>query len=457
MNKTLLSSAIAAVCLFIFSGCQKARENPTPEQSHKTILSFSSTKPQTRNATRTMYDDSTTKWSPKGEKIKMAYKLGHKWENETQPNAPVELYPSAEADVSPDGTTATFTVETDLPQIAPDELQFYAVYPAAITTNTTLPNAPEVPVTLPATQSPTTDTYDDAADLLVAKAPRTYTGELPSESIGLDYTRLVAHNTITLKGLPFLSGETVTSVTFIAPAGRAMAGSANVDFETQTAAPSASSNNAITLNYNNIQLNQAGNLPVWFCSLPFTVAEGEIFTVQVVSSRGTYTRDVTAPVEWNFMRNYHNTLAINMSVADFVAPSIEGDYIVLALENGVYYALSSANGGKGLGCETFAYDGSATTVTNNDATLAWTIVDAGDGTYTMQNDGRYLTGENGNKASTETTPYPLTITENGDGSYTVASAQDPTLLLSSDNNKTCFAFYSANRNAELYLVPIAAN
>lgn len=453
MKNSLKHLAIAAAGILILSACSKDNTQPLPgKQPHE--VSFSSEKPELLDTgTRTVFENGSIFWSPSGEAIRMAYTLDGAFTNK-------KFYQSNSSSISDDRKTATFTVSGNFTDAAEGTVQFYALYPAAAVNSTDINYAPSITVKVSDAQAPATGSFDPEADVMLAKAVATYTG-IPKETVSLRYTRMVAHGCITLSGLPFQEGETIKSIAFTAPETAKIAGSTYMDIVEQTVTDTQYATNKITLNYSDATPGAEGNFDAWFCSLPFTVAADETFTVEVKTSRGTYTRTITARTEGiEFRKNHHNKLNVNMASAAF-EPNAElglsGDYVVLAKSGDNYYALSSTPSSTRLAAKAFDYDGTGTSVSTSDETLIWTIAEPGNNNYTLANGTKYLyyPGGSENIASTSGSPCNFSITKNTDGSYKIAYAAAPTRILARNSviANEYFAFYGGTQLNDLYLVP----
>ena len=210
----------------------------------------------------------------------------------------------------------------------PVESLFYAHWNTDITS---------LKLSLSATQSPTTTSFDPSCDLLIAK--QIETSEQPT-SLMMRFKRIVAMNKLTLKGLP--ADGTISRVTFIIP-DRTIAGLVAVNLPTGKVEEYGAvgvAHNEITLNY---PTPIATNTPIYFNSFPVQLTEGDSFSVRVVCNGATYTRQVTIPAqrELRLEAGALNTLAVDMS---HVLPIIPESYTPGTLYNrngkrGVVFAI----------------------------------------------------------------------------------------------------------------------
>lgn len=349
--KTMMLVAVAAMG---FTACSnEAFEEVNPANEKTFSLTAMAEKPALESDTRTEFSEGTVIWNS-GDQIRACYyeHTTHVWS---------KYYASTENNVAEDGTTATFTGFSDFPAIDGGTYTFYAGYPKNVigNNNTTAPTDGELAVEVATEQTmPKMGTFDANADILLGKAVEEISDISAGSAIELsfNYTRQVAHACVTLKNLAAVEGEIVKTVTFTAPEGVSLTGAGTVNFTNQIM--STLDNNTVTVA---LPANTAANeaeLPVWFCSAPATIISGEALTVAVETTRGTYTRTITAREEGIlFLKNRYNTLGINMASAEFEAAAVSenvyqritseselttGEYVIAALYDNTYYPLSAA-------------------------------------------------------------------------------------------------------------------
>lgn len=440
-NMLKLMAVVMAGAAVILSGCSKDSTAPAPEQNI-VELSFSAEKPELPD-TRTVFENGSIFWNVTGESIRMAYTVDGTFSNK-------KFYQSNSANVSEDRKKATFTVSASFSDQTQGSYQFYALYPAAAASNSDINYAPSISVRVTETQTPANGSFDPNADVMLAKAVTTYT-DIPTSAVPLRYTRMVAHGHVTLSALPLQKGEAVRSVVFTAPDGIAVAGLTYMDLVAQTHTDTPTPSAKLTLNYNDATLDDSGSFDAWFCSLPFTIAEGQPFTVDVTTGRGTYTRTITARTEGiSFKVNSHNTLSVDMSSATFTPAEelgLSGDYVVLAPYSKAFYALSSTPNTSRLASVKLPYDGTDA-ITVDDETLVWTIVKSGSD-YTLANGDKYLRWTSGNEASTGSSPYLLTLEKESDGTYLINSKATASRGLRLNTSGPFFAFYTSATTATM--------
>ena len=325
MKNLFKSMMLVAVAAMGFTACSKeAVEEVNPAIEKGFSLTISAEKPALESDTRTEFADGSVIWTANDQIRACYYHSTGTWS---------KYYASTSSTVAADGSTATFTEfnpsnNAGIPLVdAAGTYTFYAGYPSKSGTIGSGTNAPtdgvlSVKVATEQTMSKA-GTFDAAADIMVGKATETISGIEDGVNLDLsfNYTRLVAHGCVTLKNFAAEEGEKVLNVTFTAPADVMLTGSGSVNFVEQTM--TALNNNTVTVTLpENTAANE--NVVVWFCSAPATIASGANLTVTVETTRGTYTRTITANANGiQFLQNRYNTLGINMSSAEFVAATVE--------------------------------------------------------------------------------------------------------------------------------------
>ena len=347
MKKFMKSLMLVAVAAMGFTACTNDMLDNVNKNTEETFtLTISSEKPALEG-TRTEFSNGSIIWN-QGDNIRATFNRGTEWgkyyASTTQSN-----------EIATDGKTAKFTIGTTFTSSGSGEFTFYAGYPQnAIGSGTTAPTEGILGVTVPTEQTMTKmSTFDASADIMVGKSTQTY-AEV-TQTIPFHWTRLVSHACVTLKNLAAQEGEIVKNVTFTAPEGVALTGKGDVNFVEQSM--TALDNNTVTVNLPANTTAKVAELPVWFCSAPETITAGNNLVVTVETTRGTYTRTITARSEGiKFIQNNYCTLGINMAEAEFtpVATSANvyqlitsvdelttGEYVVTAKYNNAYYPMAS--------------------------------------------------------------------------------------------------------------------
>ena len=321
MKKNFSKVMLVAAAAMAFFACQKQEIN-APEEVKVEGLNFSAEKPEFADASKTEWTGSEIHWS-KRDAIRVAYTCGGVWQNadgtatasEENGKKTAKLYASAQ--LSAASATAKFAVPGNFKGTAEGVYEFYAVYPSgAAVKDSDFPFAPSVTVNIPAEQTPLANSFDSAADLMAAKSVETFEG-LPTESISLLWTRIVAHGHLTLKNLQVEEGEKLQTITLTADEDADMVGEHYLYLDTYDVEKAAGNNaaNSLTVKADNLTIAEGGNVTFWTCFLPCT---WKSLDVVVETDKATYTLERNL-VELNktktFAKNARNVLAINMASA----------------------------------------------------------------------------------------------------------------------------------------------
>lgn len=322
MKKIYSIMMLVAVAAMAFVSCQK-NEIEGVEKETISGLTFVSEKPAFDDETKTEWNGTTIQWS-KDDAIRIGYTCDEVWQNadgsatadEANGSKTAKLYASSK--LAEAAASAKFSVPGDFKGTAAGTYEFYGVYPSGSCVNGTgFTYAPSVTVKIPAEQTPASDSFDSAADIMVAKSPSTYTG-IPTDPISLEWTRLVAHGYFTLKELALIEGETLSSIKLTANAEADMVGNHYVYLDTYnvTKPNSNSAANVLTINAANLTADAEGNVTFWASFLPCTWTS---VTVVVETDKATYTREIDlSSNQKTFAQNARNKLAIGMSNAERV-------------------------------------------------------------------------------------------------------------------------------------------
>ena len=436
--KSLMLVAVAAMGI----ACQEKFEDFTPECANEVVMTITADVEETR----TYIDEANkvVKWSA-GDQLKV---IENSATYRTTNSATIDTDGKAQFTVSfPANTSAS-------------EFTYNAVYPATavVEDDAEKIDAAKVKVIVKEAQKPTATSFDPAADVLVAK--QIVTDAQPT-SLNMQFKRLVAMGKMSLTGLP--ASSKISQVVFTAATGDKVAGRNYINATTGEVVEYSyyGATNTLTLSYD----APISTRDVYFACNPFEMEAGEVFTVKVVCDDATYTREVEIPAgrSLTFAEGDLNTFAVDMTDATKEANFVfaEGDYAVLAVSGGKYYALlCDANGTRLDSKDDYAYDGSGSiTLTDETANMRWTIAKTENGyTFKGANDGYIAWYNNGNYAKTQAEPYYLDIVEtNTAGRYDVVSKADATRKLQRNSTvaNRYFAFYTSAQMGSLYLVPIA--
>ena len=445
MIKQIKNLMLVAVAAMGFASCQNeaVEEITRPQEVVMTITADA-------DDTRTYIDEENkvVKWSA-GDQLKVI-------ENSATYRTTTAI------NIDGDGK-ATFTVAFPANTSA-TSFTYNAIFPATAVVEDEaekIDNA-KVKVIIKEAQKSTATSFDPTADVLVSKHIET---ETQPTQLNMQFKRLVALGKMTLNNLP--TDAKIERVIFTAAEGKGLAGRNYVDATTGEIAQYCyyGKTNTLTINYE----EAISTRDIYFTCNPFEMAAGETLTVKAVCGNKSYTRKVEIPAgrSLKFIEGDLSTFSVDMANATVETNTAfaDGDYAVLAVSNGKYYALLCDANGTRLGSnDEYAYDGSGSIMLTDDtANMRWTITKTENGyTFKGANDGYIAWYNNGNYAKTQAEPYYLDIVEDSAnaGRYFVVSKADATRKLQRNKDIATykyFAFYTSQQLGSLYLVPVGEN
>ena len=220
---------------------------------------------------RTYFEGEQILWAEKGEQLNIIYFADDS--TTRRQSATHEEYTITD-------NCAEFTADISTTDGA-TKYTFGAFYPYAYKSTTS-----SVSLTVPQEQTPTENSFDPRADILVSENP-IVTETVPSK-ISFKFARMVAFAKMTLVGIP--AGEKIQKVTF--SSASKPAGAVEFKVHEQGTLENAKWYN----NYEDININLGGRTAtgedtVWFVTVP-TDLSGSSFTVTVVTDRANYTKSV---------------------------------------------------------------------------------------------------------------------------------------------------------------------
>ncbi len=381
MKKSLL---LLSIVLLAFAACNKEPE-PVVVNNEDIVLTFTSAKPdleiEDEAGTRTAWDNTTSSvvWSA-NDKIRVGFKLNGSWWSQSaaaDPTADPATYPKFYASdaVSIDDTdhsVGTFSVPVTASSFTDPATtgtyQFFAVYPSSLISNATVNDPTAQTITVKQTQSPGSNTFDAAADILLGQSEEMGISAIPTDPIELMWKRVVSHAVLTFSNMAFSGAESVSKITLTFNDDAKVTGTVSANIEEGTIGTGSS--NVLTLD-NGFTVS-GSSIAVWACVLPVTFTS---LDVEVKTDKATYTRSITG-ISKTFKKNARNTLTVNMSTAvreavtqyDWVLTDLasitSSDVFVIVGNNGSTYAMSND---KGTGA---APDAVAVSVANNKLSVA---------------------------------------------------------------------------------------
>ena len=285
---TVACSLAVIGATFALSSCQSIEPDTLTDNKTITIDFEEVSAPETdadADATRTAYHEKTIWW-----------KLGDQVSFCQYASVGGEMtYKSTYVNVSSDKALLSVTIGNfNTPDDATDSYYCSAFPRGNFTHYRTSTGHLEARITTPATQTPTADSFDPAADLLISNYVENLTQNGEGKySIKLAYFRQVALAKMRIINLP--SASKITSVVFKAEHNRnavVLAGAKWYDFTTLGPTSTYSSNTTLTLDYSAEDIT--GDMTAHFCCYPFELGENDWFEVVVNTEAGeAFTRRVT--------------------------------------------------------------------------------------------------------------------------------------------------------------------
>lgn len=258
MKKSFISlTAVAA----ILAGCAQENEYTPSEKTHTLTVEVAD------EATKTYVEGEKIYWHESGEQLNIIYFAD---ESTTRRQS------ATHTDYKVVDNKATFTADFT-PTDGAVKYTFGAFYPYSYKSITSSIN-----LAVPQEQTPTAESYDPKADIMVTAQPTVVEG-LPSK-VQFQLARMVAIGEMTLKGIP--EGELINKVIISSPAKPA----GSVEFKVHEA--NTLENAKWYNNYEDITINMGGKAAtgsdeVWFVTVP-TDLSGASLTVKVETDKNSY-------------------------------------------------------------------------------------------------------------------------------------------------------------------------
>ena len=429
-----MGGLLAAALATVFTGCTKENiSEPSGAEQNKIIISANALTPASVDS-KTVIGDRTEEgtypvyWSESGEAIDVI-----------------------EYTLSDDKKNATFEI-TLTENTTGTAFDYYACYPSLVCTNI-YTNYKSATIKLPSAQTPTSTSADPAASILFASD----TGyDAQPSSLNFQFKHVAAYAKMTISNLPVAADEVIQSVTFSAP-DNTLAGTYWYYYEEpESSKPSDNGTKltAITANVSGIVDAGSKDFTVWFACLPATVSTK--FQVSVATDKQLLIRDVEiSGNDLAFVAGQISAFTIDMS-SSAQGSDFSGEYVVLAQQNGIYYALAgtNVNSTTRLDAVTFDYNGTDENISTTNPDIVWTVKQSGS-SYTFANGGKYISwpGGKANSAEMSDSEYALAISDNGNGTYAITSVAQPDRKFQKNKDESYFAFYTSNQIGDLLLIP----
>ena len=372
---------------------------------------------------RTYVEGTEIHWAEKGEQLNIIYFAD---ESTTRRQS------ATHEDYTLKNNCAEFTADITTPDGA-TQYTSGAFYPYAYKSTTSSVN-----LTVPQEQTPTENSYDPKADILVSENP-VVTESVPSK-ISFKFVRMVAFAKMTLVGIP--AGEKIEKVVFSSVAKPAGA----VEFKVQE--QGTLENAKWYNNYEDITLNLGGRTAtgedvVWFVTVP-TDLSGTSFTVTVATDRANYTKSVDLAGK---TLNFERADVAQFRVTDLVEQQkplayklltdaselTAGDQFIIATKS---YATSSAraistiaNGTKLVHTDSFAIEDGLQIITLPEDVALFTVEKgATEGSLAFKTSEGYLYGNYDSEAWANTLSFKATGDDEASWVVTVDSSNKASIF-----------------------------
>lgn len=295
-------------------------------------------------------------------------------------------------------------------------------------------------------QSPLTNNFDPNADVLVSE-------DVEVDGLNnalLTFKRPVAINKMTLKQL--VAGEKIHEVTITSDKnliGYYEGGKMN----------GQSGGNSITISYDNIEVGENGEFPVYFVTMP---NEGHSLSVVVKSDQFVYAKTF-GPV--NFSLGKFSKFGVKLPDGEPVVDTdYTGDWVITGKNGDSYYAaqayVSGNNNLRALGIKLDVQKKEIASTKVNEIKMSFAKVKSGDyeGLYTIKDaSGNYLyaagtSGSTSNTLKGTTTlggnDYYWSVEEEIDGTFTIkASKSSNNNIMRFNSSSGVFSCYGSGQNA----------
>ena len=457
MNKAYVFSLFALVLVSVYTACTKEESNTSINDSNTTVLlSVNALSPETR----TVFGDKTDSgypitWSASGEAIELIELITPA---DANASASYKDYSSSSYSLSDGNSKAMFSAEIDA-MTTEGTYDYHALYPQSAYKSTNI-KYKDLYAIIPDTQTPSNSASPDPSATLL------YAGSIghntqASTSLDMGFSHITAYGRMTIKNASNAFGastETISSVTISVPSGGVY-----YYWETGEISPVSSTAKAtVTIKTDNI--NTAGDFDVWFACAPYSLSIDDELTVSVSTNANTYTRIIKMTKDMSFESGNVSKFTVNMASAG-AADDLSGNYLIASTDgtNPWYLMTYEVSNNVYLGAATNV---SASTTLNANVLsdfcsniYVWTLEKVSGG-YTLKNaySGKYAAvNSDNNYGHASTSPVTLTVSDNGEGVFTVTAQNFPSRSLQFNYNSgnTRFAFYGSSQKA-LHFIPVTS-
>lgn len=360
----------------------------------------------------------------------------------------------ATVEPSADGKTARIVTS------ATDTLKsytFYALAPMAAYVGQSTNNKSWT-IGIPSTQTPTANSVDPAALVIVGKAGPYAT--LP-ESSTMQFEHAIAYGKMTLTGLDIKNGATLTGVTLLSEVNIAGRWNYFVEDNGTNKAGDVTANSATNV----IAINTGSATDIWFGIAPVDMS-GKKMAIIAKTTDGTYSRTVTFPADRKFEVGKIATFSVDMSTATYapqkkyelvknVADLTPGSQVVIAAKD-FDYAVSTTQNSNNRAAAGIAKEGDFIVDPNPNVEVFEVETGAAEGTFAFRStdtDGYiYAAGGTGTsnymkttKTKDVTSSWTVTITDTGKATIKCAESTVKRNTLMFNDGSSIFSCYASNQ------------
>ncbi len=332
MKKMMKLWALLAVAAVGFTACRDYIEEENLNVVEKTVtIDFFADTPESRTSVDTSGEKPLFSWDEEESFAVLE-------QTDALAEAKSVLYAKVE-----EKATITTTFDAKLGQ---ESYTYVAVYPKTAYVAESTESLESATLSLPAAQTMNGSSYDPEADLMVSK-PVSFTAQ-PTEAQLLQFTRVAAVVEMTLKGLALEAEDAIEQVIFTAD-NQPLAGTVSANLNDPHAFEAAEPINSISV------ATDAPENKVCFTTLPATLAEGDTYSIMVVTGKYIYLK--TGAIGANaleFQTGNVTRFGVNMATA---TKSYKWELVKDAstLQSGDIVTVAAKNANRVMGC---TYSGS---------------------------------------------------------------------------------------------------
>ena len=311
MKKIFSYVCIASGMIAMLASCQK-EEVSVPESGTVNMIITAS---QDNDTKTTLGSDGKVKWNTTGELLNV-YQIS----NKVGTTPITTMVESSEGTTTDEGMTMNFNVSFS--SATADSFDYLAIYPSSSVVKSNNDDPAKLKVELANAQTPTSASFDNSKDILVAQAQTGLTSQ-PSE-LNLSFKRMTSVGKMTITNLS--SAENVKTVTFKA-AGKTLTGRSYLNLSSGKVVEYGyyGAEDNVVLDYSGENI-AANGMTAYFCVWPCTIKDGDEITVTVKTETKTFTKNFKASKELSFTEGGLSKFSVDFTdiIADEDSPIKNG-------------------------------------------------------------------------------------------------------------------------------------